>query len=126
MLKTFMTATATTTRRTNPSDGTFGAPSAHLAAVKITPVMLAGASGTHEIRRALGLEGTAVQLFEAYTEPHVHTDDSTSVNQLPDIAAGDRLTSDGTTYLVRWAESQPPTSTFARTLLLYLTEDKVR
>lgn len=126
MLRSFMTATATTTRRTNPTDGNFGSPVAHLANVKITPVMLPSAGGAHIIRQTLGLEGTAIQVFETYTEAHAHTDGGVSVNQLPDIVAGDRLSTNNVTYLVRWCEAQPATSGFTATLLIYLTEDKSR
>lgn len=121
-----MTETVTTERKSNPSDGVFGAPSSHLTGVKITPVMLASAQGAHAIREAIGMQGTAVQFFEAYTEPHAHTDGGLSVSTLPDIVAGDRLIADGVTYTVRWCEKQPATTSTLATLLIYLTEDKRR
>lgn len=123
-LSNMMTATATTQRTPAISSGKIGDPVTNLQNVKITPVMLSDTRGQHEIRQAIGMEGTAVQVFECYTEPHAHTDSSVSVNQMPDIRAGDRLVTGGVTYVVRWAEQQPATLSFAATLLIYLSEDK--
>lgn len=123
-LSQFMTATATTERHPAMSGGKRSAPTTHLEDVSITPVMLPNAQGQHQIRAAIGLEGTAVQVFEIYTESHEHTDDSSTVDQMPDIEAGDRLVTSGITYVVRWAEQQPATTSFGATLLLYVTEDK--
>lgn len=123
-LSTFMTATATTTRPPAISGGKIGDPVTHLENVLVTPVMLSSATGQHNIRQAIGLEGSAVQVFECYTESHEHDDNSVTVTQMPDIKAGDRLAVGGVTYNVRWAEIQPATTSFAATLLLYLTEDK--
>lgn len=119
-----MTATATTTRSPAMSSGKIGSPVANLESVKITPVMLSPTIGQHAIRQAIGLDGTAIQIFEIYTESHAHTDSSQSVTQIPDIIAGDRVVVGGITYNVRWAEQQPATGAFGATLLIYVTEDK--
>ena len=124
MLKKMMTATATTTRFGAMSSGKRGTLSTHLESLKLTPVMLSSAQGQHQIRQAIGLEGTAVQVFETYTEAHAHTDDSVSVNQMPDIRTDDRIVVGGITYAVRWVEQQPATTSYGATLLIYLTEDK--
>jgi hypothetical protein len=72
----------------------------------------------------IGLEGTAIQIFETYTESHAHTDGGVSVTQVPDIRAGDLITIVGVTYAVRLCEQQPPTTSYGATLLIYITEDK--
>jgi len=123
-LSRMMTATATTTRLPAMVNDKIGDPVAHLASVKITPVMLASTTGQHQIRQAIGLEGTAIQVFECYTESHLHTDGGVPVTQVPDIEAGDRLVVGSVTYEVLWAEQQPATSGFGATLMLYITEDK--
>lgn len=124
-LRHMMTTTASTTRNPAISGGKIGAPVTNLTNLKITPVMLPSATGQHAIRQLVGLDGTAVQVFEAYTESHTHTDSSVSVTQLPDIEAGDRLVVGSITYTVKWAEQQPATlAGFGVTLLLYLVEDK--
>jgi len=123
-LRDFMTATASTTRLPAKSGGKIGAPVTNLTNLLICPVMLSAMTGQHNLRAAMGLEGTAVQVFETYTEAHSHTDSGATVNQLPDIVAQDRLVVGSVTYLVRWAEIQPATSLFGATLLLYLTEDR--
>jgi len=119
-----MTATATTQRTPAISSGKIGDPVTNLESVKITPVMLQDTRTQLSIRQAIGLEGTAVQVFEAYTQSHAHTDSSSAVTQMPDIRAGDRLITGGVTYVVRWAEQQPATASLSATLILYLTEDK--
>jgi len=124
MLRKVMTDTAITKRTPAISSGKVADPVTHLEGVKITPVMLASARGLHSVRQAIGLEGSAVQVYEAYTESHEHTDDDTTVTQLPDIRNGDRLVTGGVTYNVRWAEQQAATLSYGATLLLYLTEDK--
>lgn len=101
-----------------------GVPVANLTNLKICPVMLSDTRGLHQVRQALGLEGTAVQVFETYTESHAHTDSGASVSQLPDIVTGDRLVVGSITYEVLWCEAQPPTSSFGATLLIYVIEDK--
>jgi hypothetical protein len=124
MLRKVMTDTATTTRPPGISSGKIGDPVAHLSGVKITPVMLSSATGMHGIRQAIGLDGSAIQVYEAYTTVHTHVDGGVSVYQVPDIVRGDRLTVGGVTYNVRWSETQPATFGLDATLLLYLTEDK--
>jgi hypothetical protein len=125
-LVNFMTQTASTKRFSAISSGKRGTLSNHLTSLKITPVMLpdSRSQSANIVRQALGLEGTAVQIFEAYTESHAHTDGGTPVTQMPDIITGDRLVVGSITYQVRWAEQQPATTSFGATLLLYLTEDK--
>jgi hypothetical protein len=123
-LNNFMTATASTLRHPAIVSGKRGDPVTHLEAVKITPVMLADTKGVERITKAAGLEGSAVQIFEAYTESHSHTDDSSPVTQLPDIIAGDQLVIGSITYAVRWAEQQPATTSFGATLIVFVTEDK--
>lgn len=123
-LSNMMTATATTTRLPLMVSNKIGDPASNLSGVKITPVMLPSASGQHQVRQAIGLDGTAVQMFEAYTESHAHVDSTVPVTQMPDIVASDRLTVGGITYNVRWVEQQPATGSFGATLLMYLTEDK--
>lgn len=124
MLKHFMTATATTTRTPAVSGIKVGDAVTHLENVKVTPVMLSSASGQHAIRQAIGLDGSAVQVFEAYTESHEHTDDSVTVTQVPDIREGDRIIIDGVTYNVRWSQRQTATTSYGQTLMIYMTEDK--
>lgn len=123
MLLNFMTETATTTRRPAVSDSD-GARVTNLQAVKICAPMLANAVSAHQVRQMIGLEGTAIQIFETYTESHAHTDGGVSVTQVPDIRAGDLITIVGVTYAVRLCEQQPPTTSYGATLLIYITEDK--
>ena len=122
-LSNFMTATATTKRGAKVGIK-FGAATTHLESVKITPIMLPSGPRVDSIRKALGLDGGAVQVFEVYTESHLHTDDSSPVTQVPDIVAGDRLITDGTTYTVRTAEVNSATSGFGQTLIVVLTESR--
>ena len=123
-LSAMMTATATTTRHPARSSGKIGNPVTHLESVSIVPIMLSSATGQHNIRQMIGLDGTGIQVFETYTESHTHTDDSVSVTQVPDIRAGDKLVTGGVTYHVYWCEQQPATSGFGATLLIYIAEDK--
>lgn len=123
-LRDMMTVTASTARAPAMASGKKGDPVTNLTNLLITPIMLSAMTGQHGLRQALGLEGTAVQLFETYTESHTHTDSSVSVTQMPDIEAGDRLVIGSITYNVRFAEIQPATYSFGATLLLYITEDK--
>lgn len=123
-LHDMMTVTASTKRQPAMSGGKRGEPTTNLTSLLITPLMLASMTGTHAIRQAIGLEGTAEQLFETYTESHTHTDSSVSVTQMPDIEAGDRLVIGSITYNVKWAEIQGLTFGFGQTLMLYVTEDK--
>lgn len=119
-----MTQTASTTRLPAKSGGKVGDPVANLTNLKITPIMLDSARGTHQIRQAIGLDGTAGQIFETYTQAHAHTDSGVSVNQMPDIETGDKLVVDGVTYNIQWAEKQPAGLVMPATMLLYITEDK--
>lgn len=123
-LRHMMTQTASTTRNPAKAGGKVGAPVTNLTNLKITPIMLPDTRGQHAIRQAIGLEGTAVQFFEAYTESHTHTDSGVPVTQLPDIVTGDRLVIGSITYEVLWCEQQPATFSFPATLLIYIIEDK--
>lgn len=126
-LLSMMTATATTTRLPAMASDKIGDPVSNLSGVKIMPVMLPdsrGQSGQHQIRQAIGMDGTAIQIYETYTESHEHVDSTVTVTQMPDIIRGDRLTSDSVTYNVRWSEQQPGTVAFGATLLVYLTKDE--
>ncbi len=123
-LKAMMTSTATTTRHPAPDmNGKIGARATWLEDVKVTPVMLASASGQHYARQASGFDGTSVYQYEAYTESHEHTEDSVTVTQLPDIRQSDLITIDGLTYVVKRAAIDTPTSSFGKTLYLYLDLD---
>lgn len=119
-----MTTTASTSRRGAVSGSKSGDVAANLTNLLITPVMLSDQNGNHAVRQLLGVEGTAVQIFEAYSESHTHTDSSVSVTQMPDIMAGDRLIVGSITYSVKWAEVQALTFGFGQTLMMYLLEDK--
>jgi hypothetical protein len=123
-LRDMMTTTASTTRAPAMASGKIGTPVSNLTNLLITPVMLSAMTGNHGIRQAIGLEGSAIQIFEAYTESHAHTDGGVSVTQMPDIESMDILVVGSVSYLVRFAEIQPATNNFGATLLLYLTEDK--
>ena len=123
-LRQMMTTTASTTRPPAIASGKIGDPVTNLTNLKITPIMVSSAQGQHAIRQAIGLEGTAVQIFECYTEAHSHTDSSVVVNQMPDIEIGDRIVVGSITYNVRWAEIQPATFSYGATLLIYCTEDR--
>jgi hypothetical protein len=117
-----MTTTATTQRQVMAS-GKRGNPTTHLEQVKITPVQLPSADGQHNIRKAIGMDTVAV-VYECYTETHEHTDNSVTVNQVPDIQEGDRLIVGSDTYLVRFAEPQPATLSTKSSLRIILVKDK--
>ena len=119
-----MTATASTTRNPALSGGKIGDPVTNLESVKITAPTLPDRRGTEAIKKAAGLEGSAVQVFEAYTQSHSHTDSGSPVTQIPDIIAGDRLITGGITYNVRTAEKDAASISFGQTLILILTEDR--
>ena len=123
-LRDMMTVTASTERRGVVSGGKSGNLAANLTNLLITPVMLPDMGRDHIIRQLIGVEGTATQVFEAYTESHTHTDSAVSVTQMPDIIAGDRLIVGSITYSVKWAEVQGLTFGFGQTLIMYLLEDK--
>lgn len=124
-LSDFMTETASTTRNP-PKDvnDMIGDPVTHLESVKVTTRMLPDSRRVEAIRKAVGIEGGVIQMFELYTESHEHTDDSVTVTQVPDIIAGDRVILDGVTYNVRTAEVESPTSSFGQTLIIVITEDR--
>lgn len=125
-LRDFMTQTASTKRHPAKASGKIGAAVANLTNLLITPLMLPSASGQHAVRQVTGFEGTHVQFWETYTESHAHTDSGVSVTQLPDIVVGDILTVDSVNYVVEWTEAQPATTSFGKTLLIYVYEDKNR
>ena len=119
-----MTATATTTRPPAMASDKIGNPVTNLESVKITPPQLPDFNREQSYRKAAGLEGTMLQIFETFTLSHAHTDSSAPVTQMPDIIAGDRVVVGGVTYNVRWAEQQPATGSFGATLTIIMTEDK--
>lgn len=121
-LRLIMT-TIVTTQRQIMASGKRGNPTTHLENVKITPVQLPSADGQHSIRKAIGMESSIV-VYETYTETHSHTDNSVTVNQVPDIQEGDRLIVGSDTYLVRFAEPQPPLLSVKASLRIVLTKDK--
>jgi hypothetical protein len=124
-LRHFMTTTATVSRTPAVTSGKIGDPVEHLTQVKIQPITLPMGRGQNAIRAAIGFgEGSAIQVFETYTEAHGHYDGGVYVEQVPDIRAGDTLTSGGKSYSVRFAEQQSATSSFGATLIIYMTEDK--
>lgn len=123
-LKNWMTITASTQRNPAIVSGKSGEPVTHLTGVKIMPVMLPDSRRIDSVRKAVGLTGGVVQVFETYTESHDHIDGGTSVTQVPDILAGDMLIVGTKTYKVRTAEVNSVTSSFGETLILALTESR--
>lgn len=123
-LRAFMTATASTQRKGAMTGAVTGNMADNLASVSITPPMISSNNGDHIIHAAQGLSDSAVQIWRAYTESHSHTDSGATVNQVPDIDIGDKLTCNGVTYYVFWVETQPATSAFAATLMIYMYVDK--
>lgn len=125
-LRNFMTTTASTTRNPALSGGKIGTPVTNLTNLKICPLMLSDARSQQAlmVRQAMGLEGTLTQIWETYTESHLHTDSGTPVTQMPDIKTGDRLVIGSTTYTVRLADMQPATTSFGATLIIFVTEDR--
>lgn len=119
-----MTATATTKRHPAISSNKRGDPVTNLESVNVTPVMSPSTRGQQAIRAGIGLEGTAIQIYEIYTQSHTHTDSSSSVTQMPDIVEGDTVTIDSVDYTVRWAEQQSATISMAAHLVIYITKDK--
>lgn len=124
MLSLYASETISTTRLPAMVDGKRGNPTTHLTSVKVTPLMVPGGIGQREIRAAIGLEGTAVQVFAVYCEAHAHVDGGSNVDQLPDIEVGDRLVYGSDTYTVRWTEVLAATTSFGQTRVMYVTEDK--
>lgn len=122
-LSHFMTSTAKT-QRADVVSGKKGDPVTYLESVKIQAPFPPTASGQQAIREMVGIEGSAVQIYECYTESHAHTEDSVSVNKVPDIVRGDLLITGGITYRVQWAKPYPATSSFGVTLAMYLTESE--
>lgn len=123
-LRHMMTQTASTTRHPAPSGGKVGNPVTNLTNLRITPLMLPDATSMHAIRHEIGLEGSDVQIYEAYSESHAHTDSSVAVTQMPDIRKGDKLVIGSITYTVQWAKQQPATTGFGATLLMRIVEDE--
>lgn len=123
-LLSFMTTTASTTRLPAIISDKRGNPVTNLTSLKITPIMLPDLRRQIEVKKAIGLEGSVVQVFECFTESHTHIDSSVSVTQIPDIIVGDRLVIGSTTYNIRIAERNSPTTIFGATLQLTITEDR--
>lgn len=119
----FKTITISTKRAPAMASGKIGTPTTHLTGVESSPLILPSQQSQHAIRQAVGLEGTAVQLWELRMHKTPHIDGGVSVDQLPDIAIGDRVTIDNVDYVVSWADIVHPLS-FGDILLVYVKEDK--
>lgn len=119
----FKTITISTKRAPAMASGKIGAPTTHLTGVESSPLILPSQQSQHAIRQAIGLEGTAVQLWELRLHKTPHIDGGVSVDQLPDIIAGDRVTIESVDYAVSWADIVHPLS-FGDILLVYVKEDK--
>jgi hypothetical protein len=119
----FKTIQISTKRQPAMSGGKKSEPVTNLTGVESSPLVLQDTRTNQGIRAALGLEGTAVQIWEMYLKKCAHVDSGASVNQLPDIIAGDRVTISNIDYSVRWADTTHPFS-FGDVLILYVTEDK--
>jgi len=112
------------TKRTPPKTGTKkGDPVTYLENVASSPLILPSQQAQQAVRAALGMEGTAVQLWELRMHKSTHLKEEESVTELPDIVAGDRVVIDSQTYAVQWADTPHPYS-FGQILMLYITEDK--
>lgn len=125
-LRDMMTATASTERLPGMTSGKKSTTqSANLTNVLITPPMLPNQRNLSAmgIVPFKGMEGTAIQYWEAYTESHTHTDSGASVTQMPDIQIGDRLTCNGIEYTVDWTQIESDTLGFGNTLVILLTRD---
>lgn len=119
----FKTIQISTKRTPAMSGGKKGEPVPNLTGVESSPLVLQDTRANQGIRVALGLEGTAVQLWEMYLKKCAHVDSGVNVNQLPDIIAGDRVTIDSVDYSVKWADITHPFA-FGDVLILYVVEDK--
>lgn len=119
----FKTIQISTKRAPAMSGGKKSDPVTNLTGVESSPLVLPSQQTQQAIRAALSLEGTATQLWELFLKKCAHIDSGASVNQLPDIVAGDRVTIDSVNYSVQWADITHPFS-FGDVLILYVTEDK--
>lgn len=119
----FKTIQISTKRAPAMSGGKRGDPVTNLTGVESSPLVLPSQQSQHAIRAAIGLEGTAKQLWEMYVKKCAHVDSGVNVNQLPDIVTGDRVVIASTVYAVEWADTAHPFS-FGDVLILYVTEDK--
>lgn len=95
----------------------------NLTGVESSPLILQDSRNNQGIRQAIGLEGSAVQLWELRIHKCAHVDSGVAVNQLPDIVIKDVVTVDSVDYLVRWVDTTHPFS-FGDILMLYVVEDK--
>jgi hypothetical protein len=119
----FKTITISTKRAPAMVSGKKGDPVTRLTGVESSPLILPSQESQHAILKALNLEGTAIQLWQLRLHKCAHVDNGVSVNRLPDIVAGDRVTINSEDYSVRWADTPHPFA-FGDILLLYITEDK--
>lgn len=119
-----MDATCTTQRRGAITGIKTGDFAANLSACQIVSPMLLDAQTAQSVSKLIGVDSSSVQIFQAFSESHTHTDSAASVTHLPDIIAGDTLTAGGVTYAVKWAEIWPSTISYGETLMLYLIKDK--
>lgn len=98
-------------------------PVTNLTGVESSPLILQDSRNNQGIRQALGLEGSAIQLWELRIHKCAHVDSGVAVDQLPDIIIKDIVVIDGINYLVRWADTAHRFS-FGDILMLYVVEDK--
>jgi hypothetical protein len=126
-LRAMMTTTASTKRADKSVAGKSGPTLIDkLSGVLLTPPMTIDTGSTQSLntKQALGIVDSAVQLWLVYCEPHNHMNGLTPVsNALPDIVNSDRIIIGSTTYIVRHAQIEPASFSFASTLELVLIED---
>lgn len=123
-LRDMMTTTASTERAAAMSGGKKGTPVTNLTNLLIFGPNPLAMQGQQDVRKALGMDGTAVVIREAFTESHTHTDGGVSVTQMPDIIEGDRLIVGSDIYSVKLGQEWGATSSFGETLHMYLVLDK--
>lgn len=112
--------TATTTRSPDPVAGKIGPRVAFLSGLSILPLMPASKS---TVQKA-GLDGAKIELWETYTEKHVHTESAVEVDQIPNIEQGDVLVVNSINYEVVWVGNWGTTSSTAGFLQIMLEEVK--
>jgi hypothetical protein len=72
----------------------------------------------------MGLEGSAVEKWETYTQSHEHTDSATTVTQVPDIRQGDQLIVGSDKFAVIGVANWPATLVTGAFLQIVLEEKK--
>lgn len=96
---------------------------AHLSGVESSPLILSSAETTHRVMQALGLDGTAVKLWQLRLHKTPHVDDGVAVDQLPDVKESDLVVVDSVEYPVIYADT-PHRFSFGEILLVYVHLDK--